>query len=176
MAGGPGLPVDDVDDDLDLRAYLATLRRRWKAIVTVVVVAVTAATGLSLSQEPQYRAEAEVLIRQRSTESLFDDQQRAAGAVDAERQLNNEVRVLESGATRSAVEEVYDGVLDPDDVAATVSSDTSDVVAVSVTAADPDAAAELVNTYIDVFVELGRQQRVDELLSAGGEIQTQIDD
>lgn len=164
------------DDELDLRAYLGVLRRRWKAILLVTLLAVGAAAGLSASQDERYRAEADVLIRQRTTESLFTEDQAGRSAQDAERQLNNEVEVLESGAIRRAVEAAYDGPLDPEDVDASVSSDTSDVVTVSMTATDPEAAAELVNAYVETFVEARRQQRVDELLAAGAEIQAQIDE
>jgi succinoglycan biosynthesis transport protein ExoP len=163
------------DDELDLRAYLAVLRRRWTAIVLVTLLAVGAAVGLSVRQEERYRAEADVLIRQRTTESLFTEDP-VRNAQDAERQLNNEVRVLESGAIVGAVEVAYDGPLDPDDVEASVSSDTSDVVTVSMTATDPAAAAELVNAYVTTFIEARRQQRVDELLAAGSEIRIQIDE
>ena len=97
-------------------------------------------------------------------------------ANDAARRLNNEVRLFESGTMRDAVAEVYDGPLDPRAVQATAASDTSDVVKAHVTAADPDAAAELVNLYADTFVEVRRQQRTDELLAVGSEIQGKIDD
>ena len=175
----PMLPSETAvvdDDELDLRAYLAVLRRRWQAILLVTVLAVGAAVGLSLRQDEQYRAEADLLIRQRSTESLFADEEVGRSAQDAERQLNNEVRVLESGAIVAAVEAVYDGPLDPDDVDSSVSSDTSDVVTVSMTAENAQAAADLVNVYVETFVEARRQQRVDELLAAGAEIQAQIDE
>ena len=164
------------DDELDLRAYLSVLRRRWKAIAAVVLIVAGVAVGLSARQESQYRAEADVLIRQRTTESLFTESGQPVNAQDAERQLNNEVRVLESGTIQDLVDDVYDGPLDPEDVSASVSSDTSDVLTVSTRAADPDEAAVLVNLYVDTFITARRQQRVDELLAAGAEIQTQITD
>lgn len=164
------------DDEVDLRTYLAVLRRRWKAIAGVVVVVVAAAVGFSASQESQYRAESDVLIRQRTTESLFTENGRPITAQDAERQLNNEVEVLESGTIEELVDDAYDGPLDADDISASVSSDTSDVVTVSYTAADPDEAAALVNLYVETFIDARRQQRVDELLAAGAEIQAQIGD
>lgn len=171
MASDPQL--DDADE-LDLRSYVAVLRRRWRTIAAVAAGCVLIVLAVSVQQDEQYRAEADVLIRQRSVESLFTgDQPRSAQ--DAERQLNNEVRLLESGGIVAAVEAVYDGPLDPDDVEASVSSDSSDVVTVSLTATDAGEAAELVNLYVTTFVETRRQQRVDELLAAGAEIQTQID-
>jgi polysaccharide biosynthesis transport protein len=162
------------DEELDLRAYLGVVRRRWKAIALVVLLVVGAAVAYSASQRPLYRASSEILIAQRSTETLFTGEVRLPQ--EAERQLNNEVRILESGDVRRAVSEVYEGPLDPDDVGAAVGSDTSDVIEVSTTAGSAEDAAELVNQYVEVFIELRRAERVDELLQAGSEIQTQIDD
>jgi polysaccharide biosynthesis transport protein len=164
-----------VEDELDIRAWLTVLRRRWRAIVAVALVAVAAAVALSLRQDEKYRAEADLLIRQLSTETLFTEDN-GRTSVDPERQLNNEVRFLESGAIRGAVDDAYEGPLNPSDVDSTVSSDTSDVVTVSVIATDPNEAADLVNTYVNTFIEERRQQRVDELLAAGSEIQTQVDE
>lgn len=171
-------PTDTIvydDDELDLRAYLGVLRRRWKVIAAVVVIAVAAALGLSLRQDAHYRADSELLIRQSDSATIIGDTP-VINATEAERRLNNEVRLFESGTIRDAVAAVYRGPLDPDDVEATVSSDTSDVVTAHVTATDPEAAAELVNQYANTFIEVRRQQRTDELLAVGEEIQTKIDD
>jgi capsular exopolysaccharide synthesis family protein len=163
------------DDELDLRAYLGVIRHRWKVIVAVVVVAVALALALSLRQDPMYRAEAELLIRQSDSATIIGNTP-VINANDAARRLNNEVRLFESGAIRAAVAEAYDGPLDVDAVSASVASDTSDVVNAHVTASDPDEAAKLVNLYADTFLEVRRQQRTDELLSVGEEIQAKIDD
>jgi capsular exopolysaccharide synthesis family protein len=163
------------EDELDLRAYLGVLRRRWKVVAAVVAVAVVLALALSLRQDAQYRAESELLIRQSDTATLVGNTP-VVNANDAARRLNNEVRLFESGTLRNAVAEVYDGPLDPDDVGASVTSDTSDVVTAHLTASDPDAAAELVNLYATTFIEVRRQQRTDELLAVGEEIQAKIDD
>jgi len=163
------------DDELDLRAYLAVLRRRWRTIAAVVVVAVLGALALALSQESQYRATSELLIRQSDTAQVINETP-ILNANEAERRLNNEVRLFESGAVEGAVEEVYDGPLDPDDVKASVSSDTSDVVEASITAADPDQAVALVDLYVATFLEVRRTQRLDELLAVGSEIQSKIDE
>lgn len=172
----PTSPAVVDEDELDLRAYLAVLRRRWLPILLVTLVVVISAVGLSATREAQYEASADLLIRQRSTESLFSDGEQVRNNQDASRLLNNEVKVLESGQVRTAVDERYDGPLDPEDVSASIDSDTSDVVEVSVTSALPEEGARLVNTYVETFIEIRRQQRVDELLLAGVEIQAQVDD
>ena len=60
-------------------------------------------------------------------------------------------------------------------MSASVASDRSDAIRVSATGGDPDEVAELVNTYVATYVELRQSQRVDEILTAGNEIQAQID-
>lgn len=169
--------TDDIyeDDELDLRAYLAVLRRRWKVIAVVTVLAVAAALGLSLRQENLYRAEAEVLIRQSDSATIVGDSP-VINANEAARRLNNEVRFFESGTMRAAVAERYDGPLDVNDVDASVVSDSADVLRASLTAADPDAAAELVNLYVETFIEVRREQRTNEFLAVGEEIRAKIDD
>lgn len=171
----PTNPIVFDDDELDLRAHLGVLRRRWKAIAAVVVVAVAAALGLSLRQDAMYRAETELLIRQSDSTAVIANTP-VINANEAARRLNNEVRLFESGSIRDAVAAAYDGPLDPDDVGASVSSDTSDVVTAHLTATDPEAAAVLVNLYAETFIQVRRQQRTDELLAVGEEIQAKIDE
>ncbi|MGH9085986.1 MAG: polysaccharide biosynthesis tyrosine autokinase [Acidimicrobiales bacterium] len=163
------------NDELDLRAYLAVLRRRWKTVAVVVVVAVAMALGMALTQTSQYRATSELLIRQSDSAQVISETP-IVNANEAARRLNNEVRLFESGAVESAVAEVYDGPLDPENVRASVSSDTSDVVEASLTAADPDEAVVLVDLYVETFLEVRRTQRIDELLAVGSEIQAKIDE
>ncbi|MDP1820350.1 MAG: polysaccharide biosynthesis tyrosine autokinase [Acidimicrobiales bacterium] len=168
----------DDHDELDLRLYLNVLRRRWRTIVATTVALVAIAVGLALQQDERYRATAEVLVKPRSTESILSDDENAALASSqgAERRLNNEVKTLNAGTTRAAVEEAYNGPLDPDSATAGAGTGSSDVVEVSVVAGDPAEAAKLVNTYVDTYIKVSRQQRVDELVTAGAEIQEQIDD
>jgi len=164
--------IPPTDGELDLRSYLGVVRRRWRAIAIVIAVAVAAALALAIRQEPLYRASSELLIRQQTSESLLTDS--GVASRDAERQLNNEVRLFESGAVRDAVASRYEGALDPADVTASVSSTSSDVVRVSLVATDGDEAAALVNLYVDTYLEWRRQQRVDELLAVGEGIRAKV--
>ncbi len=164
------------DEAVDLRVYLAVLGRRWKVVVLVTALAVAAALALSLTQSTKYRATADLLIRPESSQSLIDGGAPALNATDAARELNNEVRLFESEAVEKAVEEAYDGRFDPEDVGASVVSDTSDIVRASLTSSDAAEGAKLVNLYVQTFIEVRQRQQVDDLLSIGGEIQTKIDD
>lgn len=164
--------------ELELRTYLDILRRRWRVIAVTTMVFVALAVLLSVQQEPLYAASADVLIDQQGAESLINSDPNAGfiAAANADRELNNEVRALNSGATQAAVAKNYAGPLDPDMVTAAITAALSDVVTVSVTATDPDEAALLVNTYANTYIDLRRQQRIDELVSASTEVQQQVDD
>ena len=167
--------IQDVDDEaVDLRVYLGVLGRRWKVAVGVTILALVASLLLSFTQPTRYRATADLLIRTQTSESLISDSP-SANADDA-RTLNNEVQLFESESVEQAVEEVYDGPLDPADVDAAIVSDTSDVVRATLTSEDAKEGARLVNLYIETFIEVRQAQQVDELLSIGSEIQTKIDD
>ncbi len=168
------LPVESprTDEELDLRAYLAVIAKRWKVIFGVALVAVVAAVLYVVQQDASYKAEAELLVRQSESATIIGDQ--VVNANEAARQLNNEVKLFESGTMQEAVEAAYDGPLDPQDVRASTTSDSSDVLSAHVTAADPDAAADLVNLYAETFIQVRRQQRTDELLAVGENIQQKI--
>src|SRR5688500_2747033 len=108
----------DAKDELDLRAYVSILRRRWRWVAAALVFTVAAALAVSFQQTPQYRASAELLVNTQSGESILENGSAQLSAADAERQLNNEVQILESGRARAAARENYDGPLDVDIVSA----------------------------------------------------------
>src|SRR5688572_5223099 len=167
MQGGDGDPFDD--DRLDLRGYVSVLTRRWKVVVITALVFVCLSLLLAFRQDPLYRAQAQVLVRQQTSESVIED------VVSSERQLNNEVELLQSGAVHAAVRAAYDGSLDLTSVRANVGSSSSDIVRVTATASDANDAANLVNLYVTTFVEWRREQRVQELLAIGSEIEAEIE-
>jgi capsular exopolysaccharide synthesis family protein len=163
------------EDTIDLRAYLAVLGRHWKLMALVVLVGVSSALALSLREPSQYRARSELLVRQRDSTSIISNTPVVQGN-EAVRALNNEVKLFESGSVVAAVAEVYDGPLNPKSVKASVASESSDVIAATMVASDPEEAAALVNLYVSTFIEVRRTERTDELLSLGSEIQTKIDE
>ena len=164
-------------DEPSLQDYIAVLRRRRRVVALAVIVAVAIALGLSLLMTPTYRARSELLLQRTANEEiLVDELGQARSGADAERELNDEIELIESQAVRDAVAEKYDGPLDVDDVTASASaSDSNSVVNVDVSATKPAAAAELANLYVDTYTDFRRERRLDELLSASEEIQSRLD-
>jgi capsular exopolysaccharide synthesis family protein len=166
----------EVDDDaVDLRVYLAVLGRRWKVVVVVLALAVVGAVVLSITQSTRYRATAELLFQTKRSDTFIND----ASNTDvngAARQLNNEVQLFESEHVEAAVAKAYQGPLDPEDVKASVVSDSADLVRASLVSSNAREGAKLVNLYAATFIQVRQEQQVDELLSVGSEIQRKIDD
>ncbi|MDQ2648596.1 MAG: polysaccharide biosynthesis tyrosine autokinase [Actinomycetota bacterium] len=162
-------------DAFSLRAYLDVLLRRWKVVALVALTATLLAVGLSVQQEKQYKVEADLLLsRLSTTPAAGSSLDSYIAALSAGRILTNDVNRLEAGATRDAVAAAYDGPLDPDDVEVTFDPAASDLVKLSLTAPDSVEAAELVNTYIEVFIEKQREDRIDELAATATAIEGQI--
>ena len=59
-------------DQVDLRSYLAILRRRRTTVVVVTAITVALALALSLAQRREYQASAEILLNSTSPQQLFD--------------------------------------------------------------------------------------------------------
>src|SRR5687767_6516880 len=120
------MPPDGGSTELELRDYLRVLRRRKSTILVVTGAAIGTALAISYLQTPVYRATAEVLVQPRASEEIFSpDSDRA---IDAERAVETEKKVIESRTVRDAVREELGR--DPD-VSASVVADT-DLIAVSV--------------------------------------------
>lgn len=164
-------------DEPKLQDYVAVLRRRRRVLVLSILVAVGAALAISLVQTPQYRAESELLLRRTASEELLvDEVGQVRSSMDSERELNNEIRLIQSRAVRDAVDDVYDGQLDVDDVTAGApASESNDVLDISVTASDPAEAAALVNLYAETYIAERKARQVADLLETGEEIQSRLD-
>ena len=88
---------------------------------------------------PRYRARAELLLQRTANEEiLVDEVGQVRSAANAERELNNEIELIESQTVRDAVDDRYDGPLDVDDVTASASaSDSNSVVNVNLVSTEP---------------------------------------
>jgi capsular exopolysaccharide synthesis family protein len=162
----------------NLRDYMTVLRRRRWVVITSVLVAVGVAVAISLLQKPQYRAETELLLRRTLSEDLLVDEiGEVRTAADSARELNNEIRLIESRVTRDAVDSRYDGPLDVDDVKAVApASEQDDVLDISIVSTDPAAAAELVNLYAETYITERQDRQLEDLGAASDQIQSRLDE
>jgi succinoglycan biosynthesis transport protein ExoP len=154
--------------DPGFRDYLSALRRRRFVVVAAAAGALLAAVVFSQLQTPRYAATAELLLRQRTTEALFnqDNGQRN----DPTRALNTEIRVLNSGPVQDRVRKKL-GVV-PDVSGRPIGQ--TDVVAIRVESNDAKLAAAAANAYAEAYIDHRRTQAVDDLFQAGQKIQEKL--
>jgi tyrosine-protein kinase len=164
-------PDQDHIPELELRDYLRVLRRRKGVIATCTLVVLGVALAFSLLQTPVYAGKAEILLQPRTTDSLFDPET-GQTAVDRERAVRNELRVIESKPVRDLVRQRI-GIAP--DVSPAPRSQT-DVVEVRADSTDARRAAEVANAYANAYIEFRRKQAVDDLLKGAEQIQTKVRD
>jgi polysaccharide biosynthesis transport protein len=154
----------------DLRHYVRMLtRHKWLVVVlTVIVVGVTVAT--SLAQTPIYAARADVLLQDRSGESIFESGNGVY--VDPARVLATEIQVLSSRPVRDLVEERIGNA--PGISASGVGQ--SNLIQIKAESANPQRAADTANAYANAYIEFRRTQAVEGLLAAAQQIEAKIAD
>lgn len=153
--------TDDLRDtgELELRDYLAVLRRRKVTIIATVVLVVVASIAYSLLQTPQYRGTAEVLLQRQSTQDIVAGVVEQTNAQNETQRVQTEIEVMRSRSVEDAVRDELGYV---PNVSVSAKGETS-VVTVSATDTDPERAAEEANTYASTFITSRRDANVAEL-------------
>ena len=152
---------------MELRDYLGVLRRRKWVIALCIVVVGGAALSMSLTQSPLYRAEARLLLQPQPSLFASDTTPKLDAAA-----IQTEIEVIESQPVRVAVAQRL-GRQVPG-VSASRVGDTS-VVSLQADSGRARAAADITNAYAQAYIDYRRKQAVDDLLTAGKEIQAKID-
>src|SRR5688572_27140590 len=152
---------------MDLRDYVRVLKRRKLTIALTTLVIVGAALALSFTQTPVYASTTKILVAPRLAEQLTGT---GTGASQTERGIETEIEVLKSRGARVAAAEKLGH-------SANVSISgvgTTQVVAITARSTDAEQAAGDANGYAEAYIELRRQQLLDELLAAGQEIEARV--
>jgi succinoglycan biosynthesis transport protein ExoP len=157
------------EDRVDIRHYAEVLWRRKLIIIVVTAVACALAVAMSLRQPNLYRSSAAILLQGSEAE-------RRLGASDepasfAYNRVETEIGVIESELVREAVAEELG--YEPG-VSVGAVGDT-DIVQISATSREPQRAAEIANTYAQVYVEWRRTRTVNDLLAAQQTVQAELD-
>lgn len=167
------MPDTTTDDrEIDLRGYLAVLRRRkWVMVATTLLVVGLAVTA-SVLQTKTYKATAEVLLQPRASEQVFAPAQEQAQRSDRQAEVDTEIQVMKSRTVTSAAAEAL-GM--PAHVSIAPKART-DVVAISARSSDPALAAKIANTYTESYIKTRRQQAIEDLLAVANQVQTKLDE
>jgi non-specific protein-tyrosine kinase len=154
----------------ELRDYLRILRRRkWVIVACTLLVGLTV-LGLSLVQEPVYRATAEVLLQPRTTESIFDPS--VVQNLTSGRQAPTEIRVVQSDPVRAMVR----ADIGSSPAISVSNPEGSDFLLLSAESTSPERAAAMANAYGRAYVEYRRQLAVNDLEKAASDLEDGITD
>jgi capsular exopolysaccharide synthesis family protein len=156
---------------------ISVLRERWYVVVISVVVCVAVSVALTLRATKQYTATAKLNFDQQN--SLVPQVGGAAPATPADPQAEQSTNLLlvTTGTVASAVKSQLNSPLSISQLLDKVSASTdqsSNVVDVSATDADPATAAAIANAFAQQFVTTSRRQNIEQVLAGERLINDQI--
>ena len=158
------------DGELSLRDFVQVVRRRKAIVALTTLVIVALALVWSFLQTPVYAARAQILLRLKASESLFDPD--SGQRNDPQRAVLTEIQILRSEPVQALVQEKLGF---PATVSARAAGQT-DVIVLKAESTSPNRAAEIANVYAETFTDYKRKQVVDDLLLAAQELKAQIDE
>ena len=158
------------EGELGLRDYLDLLRRQKAMILVVALLIAVPTLVISLLKTPVYAGKAEMLLQPRTSETLFDPNSGIRS--DPNRDVQNEIRILQSEPVRAAVRAQLGSA---PKVSARPDGPT-DIIQVVAKSTDPQRAATFANAYATAYIEYRRKSAVDDVLAASQQVQTKIAD
>jgi len=156
--------------------FVVLWRRRWLFVIAVAAVVVPA-LALTLASAKVYQGEARVLLRSPEGGPVFAT---TPTVTDRDRLVQTELQIVQSQAVRERVAQSL-GIDEAPPVDARAEQG-SDVLVLHVRSTDRHTAADAANSYAQEYIELRRDQAVDDRLAAVtqlqqtlGELQADID-
>lgn len=166
----PGAMASSLDaPEFELRRHLRAIWQRRKIIAIVVLLLVASTLIASAREEPLYEGGVKVLLQRRATESVFGVQEEVES--EDSRRVNNEIEVMKSEPVRAAVRRQLGS---HDGVSVAQVGDT-DVVEIKGFSSDRQRAAAIARAYALSYIDLRRQQAVNDLTAAVAKTQARID-
>jgi non-specific protein-tyrosine kinase len=163
---------------VDLRHYLAILRRqRWVIAEAVVIVAVVAGV-LSNLKTPVYEASARVLLRPNDPAEQLYPGYSITGFSDPDRYVAAQIDIIESTQVATEAAKELKGAR-PEALLKEVSAHqvgTSDMIAVTGRSIDPERARDVANAFARAYIENRRQYAVAGLKRAADDIAAKLAD
>jgi capsular exopolysaccharide synthesis family protein len=154
----------------DLRDQLAVLKHRKWVVILVALLAVVAATGISLVERPVYQSVGEVLVSPDQQNPLSDTPSNQVP--DPERTIRSDVAVLKSDQIRTEVRRQLGSA-----PGISIQSDpTSNIIKLAARGPSGRRAAEVANAYMKAFGDLRRQEAAKTFTDAAKQLQPKIDD
>lgn len=161
---------EDRSYDPDLGRYLQVIvRRKWVVVLAIAIVLATAVVD-SFAQTSVYQATALLLITPTVNASSVLNQSGAAGAPTVQ-DVQTQIEIITSGPVKDEVKSEF-GVAPPVSV-----SEVGQTTVVQVRSSSTIArqAAEVANAYANDYVTSQRTQAINNLQTAGAQVQSRID-
>lgn len=164
MSRGSGVDEQHGVDTLDLRDYLAVLRRRRWTVVQTVVIVVAIAMLVTVFQSPQYASTVRVVIQPNT-----GSQDAVAELVLGPRELETQKELVVSRPVAERVVAALELDDEPDDLLPRVDvsllRDTQ-ILEIRATAGEAAESAALAQAFADAYLEFRRDQALEEVLRA----------
>ena len=150
-----------------LQPFLRLLWRRKLLIAIPLIVVPVAAWFFSQQQEEKYTASASVIFRDSGSGTP------PLASQDPIREAATNVSLLQQRVVEDRVAEALGGSIDGEvDV---ISEGESNLVTVKATAADPEQAARIANTYVHEYTVFRRERARNELTQERAEVRRELD-
>ena len=156
--------------------YLRALRRRWLLILALVVLAGWTAAAFIATADKKYEAEADILV------TPFADSTGTYEGITLFRDPTSSIyaagRIMTTPATTDAVIERLDLGVSRENLLDRVKIrplEQSGIVSVIAEAGSPEAAAQLANTFAEVFIERRKREFQSQLNARIDQVEAQLD-
>ena len=156
--------------DASLRHQLAVLRRRWPIVIVLAALAGGTAAWLTRREPPVYQATATVLLQPRTAEQLLAAS--TNGISETGNEVATEIEVMRSQVVTDAAR----GKLGHAPQVTIEARGFTNVIDIRSRSTVPAAAAAEATTFAEVYVELRRAQRVEDISKTGELIRSQVTD
>jgi capsular exopolysaccharide synthesis family protein len=152
---------------VDFKQFLLVLRRRWRSIALVFVLAVGIAAGVSYSLTPKYESTAKVIVSVNATNAS----EASGAAFFLANRVQSYADLAQSTELSQRVIEVLDLDMSPQDLSEEISTEVvAETSVVSITVSDEDAhqAQKIADVVTDEFLTYAEEI---ETIGSGGESQ-----
>jgi capsular exopolysaccharide synthesis family protein len=160
-----------MDRELSLADYIDVLKRRWLYVVAGVVICTALAYVYAQRQETLYRSATTVLVTADEGTGIVAPGQFAQSNFVFSNAMANEAFFAQSVLVSAEVAQR----LGVPPIVTVSSSPEADILTFMAINEDPVVAADLANTYAEVFIEKRREVLVEEFAEVAAQVQEQID-
>ena len=166
----------DAAGTLDLRDYIALLRRRRWIVAQTVVLVLIVATGFTFLQTPIFEASARLVIEAVGSDAEGDAL--LTQLIVGRQEIETEREVVTSSGVAERVAEA----MGEEETSATVTQGVSvaivgetQVLSITARATDPERAAALAQTFAEQYLEYRRERALDRALEAASALEARAE-